>query len=113
MHDIQQAAGQVIASDTQNSVEAVDRAVVALAHLCASIVEVSKASRMPISTAQCALASTGEGLAKMIAGRADVSTATSELTAIQRRSTLRETSYGCPPLKGALASHSEKRTQDA
>ena len=38
MHDIEPAAGQVVASDTQKSVEAVDQAVMSLAHLCASIV---------------------------------------------------------------------------
>ncbi|KLE34740.1 hypothetical protein [Aurantiacibacter luteus] len=96
MHKIEQAAGQVIAKDTQESVDAVDNAVMSLAHLCASIVEVSKASKMPVGSAQMALASAGEGLSKLIASRAEISATTRELTLIQRRSTLRETAFGCP-----------------
>lgn len=114
MHSIQVAAGQIIASDTQASADAVDTAVVSLAHLCANIVEVSKASKLPIMVAQGALEKTGEGLAKLIASRADMSAATRELNEIQRRSNLRETSFGCPPLNGSLAPADGKRlVQDA
>jgi hypothetical protein len=98
MHEIQQAAGRVVATDTQNSVDAVDQAVMSLAHLCASIIEVSKASRLPIATAQGALANAGDGLAKLIASREDMAQATRELTSIQKASTLRTVAFGCPPL---------------
>ena len=109
MHRIEMAAGQVIASDTANSVDAVDAAVVALSRLCASIVEVSKASNLPVGTAQDALANTGEGLSRIIASRSNVSAATKELTLIQRRSTLRETGFGCPtgiPAEGSMTAES-------
>ena len=96
MHAIDQAAGQVVATDTQNSVDAVDRAVMSFAHLCASIVEVSKASRLPISTVQGALASASSGLHRLVATRQDMSDATSQLVAIQRDSNLRTVSFGCP-----------------
>ena len=99
MHTIEPAAGRVIATDTQTSVDAVDQAVMSLAHLCASIVEVSKASCLPIGTAQGALANAGDSLAKLIASRADMSQATRELTAIQKASSLRTVAFGCPPLK--------------
>ena len=105
MHKIELSAGQVIAGDTQKSVEAVDQAVMSLAHLCASIVEVSKASRLPVATAQHALASAGAGLANLIASRADMGEATAQLTTIQRKSNLRETGFGCPgglPVEGKL-----------
>ncbi len=77
MHDIEPAAGQVVASDTQKSVEAVDQAVMSLAHLCASIVEVSKAE--------------------------DLSRATRELIKIQNASNLETVAFGCPPLHKASA----------
>ena len=96
MFDIEQASGQVVATDTQNSVDAVDQAVMSLANLCASIVEVSKASRLPIGTAQTALSNAGESLAKLIASRQDMTTATHELVAIQKASTLRTVAFGCP-----------------
>lgn len=97
MHEIETAAGRVVANDTQNSVDAVDRAVMSLAHLCASIVEVSKASRLPIGTAQAALTNAGETLAKLIASREGMSQATHELIAIQKASSLQTVSFGCPP----------------
>lgn len=96
MHSIEKTAGQVIAGDTNASVDAVDQAVARLATLCASIVEVSKASRLPVGTAQAALARAGSGLNGVIASRADVVAVTRELTAIQRKSTLREVGFGCP-----------------
>lgn len=103
MHDIEPAAGQVVASDTQKSVEAVDQAVMSLAHLCASIVEVSKASRLSISTAQGALAMAGTGLTKAISSREDLSRATRELIKIQNASNLETVAFGCPPLHKASA----------
>lgn len=96
MYEIDQSAGRVVADDTQNSVDAVDRAVMSLAHLCASIVEVSKASNLPIGTAQTALANAGESLSKLIASREDMSQATRELVTIQNSSTLQTVSFGCP-----------------
>lgn len=96
MFDIEKSSGQVIASDTQKSVDALDQAVMSMAHLCASIVEVSKASRLPVSTPQPALAHAGEGLSKLIAGREDIARATRELVAVQRASSLQAVSFGCP-----------------
>lgn len=106
MHDIKAAAGKVIASDTQASVEAVDNAVMRLAQLCASIVEVSKASRLPLLAAQGALANAGEGLTKMIDTRNDIGQATRELRKIQKASNLQAEAFGCPPdykVSGRLA----------
>lgn len=96
MYQIDTAAGQVVASDTQDTVAAVDRAVMSLAHLCASIVEVSGASRLPVTAVQAALAETADGLAGLVGTRGHVGTATAELIAIQRQSNLRETAFGCP-----------------
>lgn len=96
MHEIKVSAGRVVASDTQNSVDAVDQAVMSLAHLCASIVEVSKASRLPIGTAQSALNNAGGTLVKLISSREDMSQAIHDLVAIQRGSNLGPVSFGCP-----------------
>lgn len=97
MHKIENSAGQVVANDTQKSVKAVDDAVLSLAQLCASIVEVSSASRLPVITAQSALANAGEGLTKMIATRNDLAQATRALRKIQNASDLKPVSFGCPP----------------
>ncbi|MDG6078923.1 hypothetical protein E3U23_06920 [Erythrobacter litoralis] len=110
MYDIEQAAGQVVASDTQKSVDAVDQAVMSLAHLCASIVEVSKASNLPIKTAQLALANAGEGLSKMIGTRQDLGHATKELRRIQDASTLQTVGFGCPPEYEAIGQATDTAT---
>lgn len=108
MFEIENSSGQVIASDTQKSVNALDQAVMSMAHLCASIVEVSKASGLPVSTPQSALSNAGESLSKLIASRDDIARATRELTAIQRASSLRTVSFGCPDgLPQARASQPE------
>ncbi|MEW4447321.1 hypothetical protein [Qipengyuania sp. JC766] len=96
MYSIDQAAGQVVATDTQLSVDAADRAVISLANLCASIVEVSKASNLPVRTAQSALANAASALGGSVTIRQNVAAATAELLSIQGRSTLEAVSFGCP-----------------
>ena len=97
MHDIDTAAGQVVANDTQKSVEAIDQAVMSLANLCASIVEVSNAARLPVTTVQGALTNAGDGLTKMIATRNDIGGTTRELLKIRKSSNLQAVAFGCPP----------------
>lgn len=96
MFEIEKSSGQVIAADTQKSVDALDHAVMSIAHLCADIIEVSRASRLPVSATQPALANAGESLSKLIAGREGISQAVRELITIQRASNLQAVSFGCP-----------------
>ncbi len=96
MHTIDKGAGQVVASDTQISIAAVEHAVMSLANLCASIVEVSQASRLPVSTAQMALTNAGKSLENLIASRGNISHATAEMAAVQNGSNLRTVAFGCP-----------------
>ena len=97
MLNVEEAAGRIIAEDTQRSVEAIDRAVMSLAHLCASIVEVSNASRLPVTTGQTALFDVGESLTKAIGTRASVGQATRELLKLKKNSNLDTLAVGCPP----------------
>lgn len=106
MYNFDQAAGQVIAADTQSSVAAIDEAVLSYARLCCSIVEVSGSSDLPVVAAQKALKSTVSGLNALIASREEIATATRELVKIQKISTLEAVSFGCPgglPEKTATA----------
>ena len=97
MHTIEQSAGQVIATDTQASVAAIDQAVMSYARLCASIVEVSNSSGLPITAAQPALAKMAAGLASIVEGREFISGATRDLTKVQGQSNLKVVDYGCGP----------------
>ncbi len=106
MHRIDKAAGQIIAADTQSSVGAIDKALMSNALLCASIVEVNGAANLPVTTSQSALESMAEGLTNLIQSRGNIADATRELLKIQKASSLRETSFGCPnglpPKTGSL-----------
>jgi hypothetical protein len=96
MHSIELAAAKVIASDTKSSVGAIDQAVMSYSRLCASIVEVSNASDMPVTAGQPALAKVAAGLSALVEGRELIAGATRELIKIQQASTVRETAFECP-----------------
>lgn len=96
MLKIEQAAGQVIAADTQASVAAIDAAVLTCSRLCSSIVEVSASSNLPISAAQKALGAAADALVAAVQGREGVAVATRELLKVQGLSTLQTTAFGCP-----------------
>lgn len=96
MHRIQETAAKVVASDTLSSVGAIDQAVMSYSRLCASIVEVSNASDLPVTAGQPALAKVAAGLTALIEGREHIASATRELLKVQRESSLRETAFQCP-----------------
>lgn len=96
LHQIDQSAGHVIASDAQASVAAIDQAVLSYSRLCASIIEVSQSANLPVATGQSALAKMSAGLASLVEGREHIAAATRELLKVQRASTLEPVSFGCP-----------------
>lgn len=96
MFTIENAVGNVVATDAQSSVAALEGAVHANARLCASIIEGTAASALPIGETQAVLESLAAGMAQLIVGRANLVSTVRELTRIQSRSTLRTTSFGCP-----------------
>ena len=102
MLEIKNAAGQIIAADTQASIAAIDQAVLSCSRLCGSLVEVSASARLPVGTLQKALSNTAEAISAAVRGREEITFATRELRKVQAMSTLEATSFGCPdgfPLK--------------
>lgn len=97
MHHIEESAGQVIASDTQASVAAIDQAVMNYSRLCASIIEVSNSANLPVTAGQPALAKMAAGLAALVEGRELIAGATRDLLKVQGRSNLAAVGLGCPP----------------
>lgn len=96
MHTIEKSAGQVIAADTQASVSAIDQAVMSCSRLCASIIEVSHASNLPVAAGQQALVKLSAGLSAVIEGRQHIAEAARELLKVQARSNLQTVGFGCP-----------------
>lgn len=105
MHHIKQTTGDVIASDTQASVSALDNAVLSQARLTASVLEGAADSKLSAASTQKLLQSMANGMNVLVSSRADLVAAVREINMIQLRSNLKTTSFGCPdglrPLSGA------------
>lgn len=96
MHKIKQAAGSMIAADTQDAVSALDTAMIAQSRLFATVVETAAESKLPVGTPQKLLQSISAGMAGLVATRADIVTAVTQVNLIQMRSNLKTTAFGCP-----------------
>lgn len=96
MHSIEKSAGQVIASDTQDAVDAVNQAILSYAGLCSSIIEVSRAANLPAMASQPALGKMSAGIAALVEGRKEIVGAARDLLKVQKASSLDAVSFGCP-----------------
>ena len=96
VHKIKEQVGQVVASDMQASIEALDNAVLMQSRLCASTVEASSDSHLPIASTQGLLESLSGGLDELVQSRARLVKAARHVSVIQGSSNLREVSFGCP-----------------
>lgn len=96
MHNIREQVGQVVAADTQASITALDTAVLMHSRLCASAIEASADSHLPIAATQGLLESLAAGIDGLVQSRSKLVTAVRHINIIQGRSNLRETGFGCP-----------------
>lgn len=96
MHNIKQASGSMIAADTQDAVNALDMAMITQSRLFATVVETATEAKLPVRTPQKLLQSISAGMAGLVASRADIVTAVTQINMIQMRSNLNATSFGCP-----------------
>ena len=96
MIELKPGAGMVVASDVQNTLSAVDGAILNGARLCASFIEATQNSNLPVSHSQKVIKSITAGLSAVADGRAEIVEAVRHLTAIKDRSNLVTENYGCP-----------------
>jgi hypothetical protein len=96
MYAISKQIGQVVAADTRSSASSLDLALVAQARMCATVIEASEASHLPMGATQKVMESLTGGMRSLVESRAGLLAAVQELTVIQGRSNLRETAFGCP-----------------
>jgi hypothetical protein len=96
MYTISKPIGQVVAMDSQSSSTSLDLALISQARLCATVIEASEASHLPMKATQPVLESLATGMRCLIDNRAQLLAAVHELTIIQKSSSLRETAFGCP-----------------
>ena len=110
---IEETSGRVVAGETQQSIATIDKALISAANLCASIVEASNSSNLPVNTPQAALSQVGEGLSMLIAGREHLGSATLEMIKIQKASNLETVSFGCPDGNFGFQAHPSVAQQRA
>jgi hypothetical protein len=96
MHQIKHAVGSVVASDTQSSIVALDRAVAQQSRMCASVIEAAHDSNLAIATTQPLLDALSASVRGLVESRANLAEAAKQIALIQARSNLRETGFGCP-----------------
>ncbi|WP_066479416.1 MULTISPECIES: hypothetical protein [unclassified Sphingomonas] len=96
MLEFRPGAGAVVAADTKNAVAAVDDALLQSARLCASIIEASQGSNLPISRSQKLYKSMAQGLNRVVEGRGDLVDTIRELTLIKEDSNFASANFGCP-----------------
>lgn len=96
MIELQQGAGLVVAGEVQDTLAAVDGAILSSARMCASVIEASKGANIPAAETQKLLQSITASMSTVVEGRAEMVTALKQMIAIKDRSNLAPVSYGCP-----------------
>lgn len=93
---LSQGAAEVVASDVRSTVAAFDAALLTLARMCASVLEASEGSGVPISHSQRVLRSITGSMNAVVDGRADVMSLIGQLQVIAASSEVPESTFGCP-----------------
>lgn len=96
MHHISENAVTVIAGDTRALLRATDQALLAHAHMLASVIEGVSTSSLPINVSQDLYARLIAHGGKIVEGREDLRQLVSRLTTIKNESDQRELATGCP-----------------
>lgn len=96
MQNVEKNIGTLVAADSKEAISAIDQAIVSKLKLCMTVVEGAAASNIPVASTQKLLQSMSSGLSNIVAGRADMAQTIRFLGCIQRQSTLKTVSYGCP-----------------
>lgn len=96
MLNIQDNIGQLIATETQGALHAIDNAILTELRLCTTLVEAFEATNLPVGPSQKLLQSITNGLNHFVAGRGEMAHTVRTLTAIKSGSNLQATSYNCP-----------------
>ncbi len=104
----------VVAADVQTTVAAVDDAILNGARLCASFIEATQGSNLPVSQSQKVIKSITAGLSAVADGRAEIVSAVRHLTTIKDNSNLAPENYGCPtPWKVVFGPTAADRKREA
>jgi hypothetical protein len=108
-----EGGGIVVAGDVKNAVAAVDDALINGARLCASFIEATQGSNLPVSQSQKVIRSLTSGLTAVADGREEMVAAVRHMTAIKAQSNFAPEDYGCPtPWDDLFSPSAEVRTTE-
>ena len=111
MLKIEHGVGSIVASDSSETLRAIDDALLLKSRLCSTIIEASQQSHLPANESQRLFQSMAEGFHLIVDGRAKMVSTLRTLTSIKDRSTLEVTDFGCPNgVQGNLSEVEPKRT---
>jgi len=96
MYEFRPGAGAVVAADTQNTISAVDDALLNGVKMCASVIEATQGSNLPATQSQKLLVSLTGGIQSVVQGRGEIVAAIRQLTAIKAGSNFAPENFGCP-----------------
>jgi hypothetical protein len=88
--------GGLVAAETKGALRAIDDAILSELRLCATLIEASEQTGLPIGSSQKLLQNLTKGINHFVAGRGEMAMTIKTLTAIKADSSVRETSYNCP-----------------
>jgi hypothetical protein len=96
MLNFRPGAGAIVAADSQNTVAAVDDALLNGVRMCASIIEATQGSNLPATQSQKLLRSMTAGLQSVVEGRGEIVATIRQLAAIKCQSNFAPEDFGCP-----------------
>ena len=96
MLNFRPGAGAIVAADSQNTVAAVDDALLNGVRMCASIIEATQGSNLPPAQSQKLLSSMTSGLQSVVAGRGEIVATIKQLAFIKNRSNFAPENFGGP-----------------
>lgn len=96
MVEFKPGAGLVVAGDVQSAMSSVDAAILNQARLCASFIEATTGTNLPVVQSQKVIKSLTTSMSAVADGREEMVSAVRHLTAIKDRSNLVMEDYGCP-----------------
>lgn len=113
MYEFRPGAGAVVAADTQNTIAAVDDALLNGVKMCASVIEATQGSNLPATQSQKLLASLAGGIQSVVQGRGEIVAAIRHMSAIKARSNFAPESFGCPAGWEELVAHGTAEPRSA
>jgi len=105
MYEFRPGAGAVVAADSQNTIAAVDDALLNGVKMCASVIEATQGSNLPATQSQKLLVSLTDGIQAVLQGRGEIVSAVRHLAAIKARSNFAPENFGCPAGWEELIAH--------